>query len=566
MNKKKKILLSVILLIIAIIGIYIFLKGKEYVKASTSEVPEPFIINITEQKMTYDYNNIYNVDYIQQLIKSDTEYAYETTALAQIRGEEVTFTNYYYGSTDYKTKNIKTSQGKTCTENNIMAAIITGAGLDGIGYKMLDGKIYNSSSAQLAIWEFWNNWVEHTGAKENGFEKGIGNMNTIQDGISGQDTRKIAQGFATQKTYYANIYFLKYYTHNNLSESEINNQPNLIFVEILDKNGNSKEPEIKEKVIEDSFIDINVTNNKKDITTLGEEITYDIKIYNNSEEEQSKLILRNNLPEEVKLIKVVEAIDREEVELVENVDYNYNQETGELTINIDKIDAMTRGTIKADVTGGETLQYEQKGCKSYRISVEVSNLEHGVHSKEIKNTIKIYKEKNLLAREESINTIADVCLELEIEELPEKITEKEQFIIGVKIKNKGLINARNIKARISIPEGISMNFYKMILLNENEEENVTEGTATNEFENNYIDIPVQRTVYIQLFGTAEEVEETKQITIEGTVNDEKVYWNTSIYDKSEDAQEIGRKMENVINWNIASNNKSIILNERRLLK
>ena len=216
MKKNKKTLLVLILFVIAIIGIYIFLKGKAYVKASTSKVPDPFTINITEEKMTNEYNNIYNVDYFQRFVEEEIEKVYETTALAQIRGEKVTFTNYYSDSTDYSTQNIKTMQGKVCPENNIMAAIISGAGLESVGFKRLEkyGKFY--SGAQLAILEFWNTWVENSGAKENGFEKGLGNLNLYSEGIDGQEQRKIAQGFAIQDQYYANVYFLKYCVHNNL--------------------------------------------------------------------------------------------------------------------------------------------------------------------------------------------------------------------------------------------------------------------------------------------------------------------------------------------------------------
>ena len=542
MNKKKKILLIVILLIIAIIGIYIFLKGKAYVKASTSEVPEPFIINITEQKMTYDYNNVYNVDYIQQLIKSDTEYAYETTGLAQIRGEEVTFTNYYYGSTDYKTKNIKTSQGKTCTENNIMAAIINGAGLKGVGHKMLDGRIYNFSSVQLAIWEFWNTWIEHTGAKENGFEKGMGNTNIYEDEYEGKIERKIAQSFATQKKYYANIYFLKYSANNNLNTTDENgfyldNQPNLIYIEILDENGNIKEPEIKEKeeVVEtDSSIYLDLTSSQQNVVKAGEEIIYDVVVNNTSEEEQQNLILKDILSEGITFVKVIEIIDNFEVELNNNEAYNYNEETKILTVNLDKVDRMEKGTEEDNETG-ENIEYTRNGRRVFRITVITNELEDGVYSKEIKNTIKVYQNEKLLAKEDIVNIISGPCLEIEVEELPENINEQEECIIGLKIKNKGLLNAGNVDVNILIPEEISMSIYRIILLSETGEElNVNEGTMLNEFNNSHIEIPAQNAVYIQLIGITNKINENKQITIEGTVDENQVSWITNIQKITDD--------------------------------
>lgn len=543
MNKKKKILLISALFIIAIVSIYFFLKGKTYVKASTSEVPEPFTINITEEKMINEYNNIYNVDYMQQLIKQDIEYVYETTALAQIRGEDVTFTNYYSGSSDYKTKNVKSTQGKSCAENNIMAAIINGAGLDSIGYRRVIGNGEFHSSAQLATWEFWNTWVESSGGKENGFEKGLGNLKLYEEGLDGQEQRKIAQEYAVQEQYYANVYFLKYCVHNNVTDENglyTDNQPNLILIEILDENGNKKEPEVKEEILHPySNISLNITSNSENIVKVGEEIIYNVGINNNNKEEKQNLILNDKLPDGITFVKVVEIVDDMEVELNENEDYNYNEETKQLIVNIDKITGKETGTI-TDPDTGETLEYTKNGSRIFRITVKVSELKEGKYRKEIKNIIKVYQEENLLAKGEIINIVSNDYLEIRTEELPQNINEEEECIIGLKITNKGLVNAENVNVKIYVPDDISIGTYKMSLLSETGEVlNITDGTTLNEFERDSIDIPSQKTVYIQLIGTVNIIDNNKKITIEGNVNGQKAYWTTNIQKASNIALEKG---------------------------
>ena len=528
MNRKKKILLISILCIIAIISIYIFLKGKAYVKASTSWVPQPFKINITEGKMINEYDNIYNVDYKQKLIKKDAEYVYETTAFAKISGENVTFTNYYSGSADCKTKNVQTSQGKACSENNIMAAIINGAELDGVGFM----NSYNSgdfySGAQLAIWEFWNSWVQNSGAIENGFEKSIGNTNVLYRNLEGQSQRKTAQQCAANKEYYANIYFLKYLTQNNLPEINTDNQPNLIYIEILDKNGNSKEPEVIEKVIEDSGISLILEDYNENIIDINDEIVYKIKLYNKHEEEKQNLTINYILPEGVTLISVLECTNNKDIELEENIDYIYDEQTNNLIINIDKIEGKTIKTFVDEATG-QIIEYTENKGKAYEFVLKADELEEGTYKKVITNIIKVYKENDLLAMEKNTKTIARAFLEVELESLPENINEKENCVMGLKITNKGLIDAEEVKFILSVPNDISMNTYSITSLSEiGEKESYTEGTANNEFEINSIKIPAQKSVYIQFIGTTNRVDETKQITIEGTVNDEKISWTTTI--------------------------------------
>ena len=527
MNKNKRIILIVILLIIASISVYYFLKGKGYSIGATSE--DLFTVEVTENKLIKEYSNIYNVDYAQKLMTQDESSTFKSVARAQIRGESVTFL-------DYKTKN--TTTGKTCLENNIMAAIISGAGVENRGYKFLyeDGAYF--SGQQLAIWEFWNTWVENSGAKEIGFEKGAGNGVITEKELNGQTERKKAQEFAAQNIYNVNIYFLKYFAEDNKdAETKIDNQPNLILIEMLDEDGDLIEPE--RPVEENSDIYILSTTNAQEITKVGEEISYNINVYNESEEEQQNLVLSNKLPKGVTLTSVVEIVDDKE----KNIDYSYDEKTRKIIIEINKIDGSTTGTMTDEETA-EQIQYIKTGSKKYKITVKANKLKEGAYSKTIENVVEVQKENKIFAREKIKNTISDVFIEIIKEDLPKTLKEAEEFKLGFKIINKGLICSENVNVKISAPEEISLKKYKIYKSSESGEENVVDGTIRNNFEREFSEIQEQTTIYIQLIGTINEIDETKQITIEGTINDKTITWTT-------EAQNISNKTT---------------LNERRLLK
>lgn len=518
MNKKKKILVIVTLLVIAIVGIYYFLKGNKFSIGATPDGSEPFTVNITTEMLINERNDIYSVEYEQELINDEKASVYETTALAKIRGENVTFVNY--------SSENKTTTGKKCIENNIMAGIISGAGVECIGYMHNGEESIHYSGEQLAIWEFWNIWVQNSGANENGFEKGMGNKNVNEDDLNGETERKKAQNKATQNNYNVNIYFLKYFTKNNGNdEATIDNQPNLILVEVLDED--EEIIEIENKVETNSNISISITNNIEGIVKVGREVIYDINIYNNNEEEQQNLTLNYTLPKGITFVSVKELVDNYETELKENEAYNYNEQTRTLKISLNKISGQTTGT-RTNEELNETLEYIKPGIKNYHVTVRVEELKEDVYSQEIKNIVELYKENKILARGENTITISDACLKIEIDKLPENLIEKQNCVIGLKITNKGLVPAENVNFKISVPNEISVQNYKIITTTEDGEERIMEGTAINEFENNTIEIASNGIAYIKLTGILNEIEEGKQITIKGTINDKEIIWTTNV--------------------------------------
>lgn len=524
MNKKKKILLIVALLAISIVGIYYFLKGNKFSIGATPDGSEPFTVDITTEKLINECNDIYSVEYEQELIDVyETASVYETTALAKIRGENVTFVNYNSGS--------KTTIGKKCIENNIMAGIISGAGVECIGYIHNGIESSHYSGEQLAIWEFWNTWVQNSGANENGFEKGMGNKNVNEDELNGESERKKAQILATQNNYNVNIYFLKYFTKNNGNdEATVDNQPNLILVEVLDED--EEIIEIEKDVVENSDIYMMMSNNIEDeeIVKVGDEIIYVIEFYNEGEEEKQNLVFYNKIPKNVTFEKLIQVVDENEIELKEGTDYTYDKKSRKININVDKIDGSKNVTTTNEETEEKTEYIQCDGVK-YKLVLKATELKENMYSREIVNVAEVQKDNKVLARVKKINTISDVYLNVEAEKLPEKIEEDNQCTIELKITNKGLIDSENVNVKINVPDEITIQKYTIITHSKDGEESRSEGTTNNNFENDTIRIVAQTTTYIQLIGDANEIEEIKQIVIEGTVNDEKVTWNTNIQKK-----------------------------------
>lgn len=177
------------------------------------------------------------------------------------------------------------------------------------------------------------------------------------------------------------------------------------------------------------------------------------------------------------------------------------------------------------------MEYIQCDGVKYKLVLKATELKENMYSREIVNVAEVQKDNKVLARAKKINTISDVYLEIEAEKLSEKIEEENQCIIELKITNKGLIDSENVNVKINVPNEINIQKYTIIAQSKNGEESKSEGTTNNNFENDTIRIVAQTTTYIQLIGDVNEIEEIKQIVIEGTVNDEKVTWNTNIQKK-----------------------------------
>lgn len=537
MKRKKqsiKIIPTIIILLITCVIVYMFLKGKLFSVGTTGQPTEKIITNISQDILYVENGNIYDVEYGQQLKLEDKTLNYETVAKAQIRGEKVTFTNYYSKNGDYKKQNIKNAEGKKCLENNIMAAIISGFETKGHKYfNQEDGKYY-STETQLAIWEFWNKWVESSGAKENGFDKGMGNATItekanvviveegtenvaiIEKEFNGEEIRKKAQELAMNETYNVNIHFLKYFSHNNDSKL-LDNQSNLILVEVLDENGDIIDfsPEIDDN----SEVAIQLTSNIEDALKVDEEIIYTVTVYNKSDKNKQNLKVISELSEGLSLVNVTEVQDKTQVELEEGTDYSYNKGTNSLTIDINNLDVATK----------ENEEIVEMDFKQYKITAKTNKLDKGVFIKTIQNSVSIQKENNIILKNTIKNRVSDVFLEVEEDKLPEELQKEQDCVIGLKITNKGLITSENINISISIPEIISMSSYEINVLSENGKvENNNTGTASNEFENNSIVIPGEKTLYFKLYGTVNENQKDQQITIKGNVNNEEVTWTTNV--------------------------------------
>ena len=257
----------------------------------------------------------------------------------------------------------------------------------------------------------------------------------------------------------------------------------------------------------------------KQAVGVGETLEYTLELYNYiPEQEVTNLVLTDILPEGVSLQSVTNGTD-------EAVDYEYNEETRTVRINIDKIDAAIEEEIQNEETS-ETEIVTRAGTKTFKISVVVEN-NSNIESKELKNTAKLEKEEIILDEAEVINEILVEVFNVEIDDLPEQINENEEIVLVLKIENNGSTILKDINVNINLPEEISTRIYEQYIVNEaGEQEYKTESTLSNNFEVNILEIPAGKTHYLKLIGTVEDIEETKQVSISGNVNDEEITWTT----------------------------------------
>ena len=250
---------------------------------------------------------------------------------------------------------------------------------------------------------------------------------------------------------------------------------------------------------------------------VGETLEYTLQLYNYTTQDVTNLVLTDILPQGVTLQNVTSEEDKEVI-------YEYNEETRTVKINIDTIDAAIEEEIQNEETS-ETEMVTRAGTKLFKISVIVNSSE--VDNQELKNTAKVEKEEFVLDETEVTNKISAEVLNVEIDSLPEQINENEEIVLVLKIENNGSTTLKDINVNINLPEEISTRIYEQYIVNEaGEQENKTESTLSNNFEVNILEIPAQKTHYLKLIGTVEDIEETKQVNISGTVNDKEITWTT----------------------------------------
>lgn len=349
----------------------------------------------------------------------------------------------------------------------------------------------------------------------------------LQLNVSADET----EGNETTKLYYQNDTVTSYENGVSFDTDEI--EISLIL-------GSEEKEEIFEEITEEvpdeegeADLGINVYLNMKTSTQqtveVGDTLEYTLQLYNYTpEEEVTNLLLTDVLPEGVTLKKVTNEIDEE-------VDYEYNEETRTVKINIDKMDAATEEEIQNEETS-ETEIVTRAGSKTFKISVIVNSDE--VDNQELKNTAKLEKEEYVLDEAEVINKVLVEALNVEIDSLPEQINENEEIVLVLKIENRGSITLTDINVNINLPEEISTRIYEQYIVNEvGEQENKTESTLSNNFEVNILEIPAGKTHYLKLIGTIEDIEETKQVSIAGTVNDKEITWTTEFVNIPEQGED-----------------------------
>ena len=289
------------------------------------------------------------------------------------------------------------------------------------------------------------------------------------------------------------------------------------------------ESEPKEE-IEEQAISFDISNVPTGVIKQGEEVSYNIYVYNDSTEKQENIQIVNILPEGATVVKVEQIVDETE----QTVDYVYNADKKELTINIVSMDGKTEEIVAYDEEGEPTTIIETRGKKEYKVTI-INNLAQGVFSKEAKNVVKVQQENEVIDEKEFLYTVSDIFLNIEKEQLAEDIKEGERISLGITITNKGLIEGSDLNIEFNLPEEITVQSYKTILTSsEGEVLSKTEMTLNgNVLKLEGIFIGVNETLQISLTGDVTELNENKEIIIEGKVEDEEISWEIDVLDKEE---------------------------------
>ena len=271
---------------------------------------------------------------------------------------------------------------------------------------------------------------------------------------------------------------------------------------------------------ETTDISLYLATSRDEVIKPGEEFYYKIDVVNHNSLEKQNVQLTSTLPEGISVVKALEIEEKEGKEVEKEIEYNFDEKTRKLTINIDKLEGTAVTENKIDE---ETIETSISiGNKSFKLIVKADNLTDGIYTREIKHTLSLIEEEKEIAKsEEVVNTISELHLDFEIDELPASINELEEFTLGLKIINRSSVNSECISINVNIPEEISLSKYdEKILSKEGKTESEETGTLGGNFKKDNIVVPAEKTYYIQLTGNIIDINETKEITITGTVNGE----------------------------------------------
>ncbi|MGN1311023.1 MAG: hypothetical protein ACI4VP_04945 [Clostridia bacterium] len=321
------------------------------------------------------------------------------------------------------------------------------------------------------------------------------------------------EGNETAKLYYQNNTVTAYESGASFDTAEID-------VTLVLENENKEEiVENEEKIDMQVFVS---SYSEGKAIKQGEQIEYNIYIYNYKQSEIENIEVMDILPEGVELEKVVEIFKNEETltyNIERDINYIYNEDTRTLLISADKIDAATNETI---------------GTRTFKIVVKTNELKD-CYSKTIKNSVVAKVDKKEIVSNEVVVTVSDKFLDIETQEIDNQIYEGQILTFKTKVTNRGLIDAKGLEYELQVPSNIKLSTVKYGIINENNEE-IIEGNGAisdNKYKQTFIDILAGKTFYIEFSGTVEQItEENKEtvipVVIEGNIDGQEFSWETKI--------------------------------------
>lgn len=362
-------------------------------------------------------------------------------------------------------------------------------------------------------------------------EETVANGNTTIDVTLELNVIQSSEESQTTKLYYRNDTVTAYESGKGFDTAEVTvsmimeSEPKDEIPEtVVPGEGEITSPEESEDII------LLLKSSTENIIKPQEELEYDVNILNFSNKEKQNLKLTCTLPEGISIVKVID--DTENA-----LEYNFDASLRMLTINVDKLDAGLE-KVSQDEESGESIEYITPESKTIKIIVKADNLLEGIYSKEIKCIATLLEDENILAEsEEVVNNISDVILSVEMENLPEKIEELKEYVLGFKITNKGLIDLVGATIKLDLPEEMGVIKYKTTVYSEDgQEESTSEGSLSDNFEIDSMNMEHGKVYYFQITGMLNAIDETKTITMKVTINGKEFTWTTELINTTEEPE------------------------------
>ncbi len=295
-----------------------------------------------------------------------------------------------------------------------------------------------------------------------------------------------------------------------------------------------EQEEIGELVeITNNGISISLNSLTDKVVKQEENIEYIVYIDNYKAEEIKNLQLIDVLPEGINLQDVVELTDYDIENILsakeQKIEYEYDETTRTVLVNIEKLSPATEVKSSED----EENTYLVPSTKMFKIVVKADKL-NGNYSKEIKNKVELILENEKLITKDILHTVSDAFLEIDLQKLEDKIYENQEVKFRINVTNKGLFDANQKSYKVNASENIELLNAKYGFVEDGQDKEMGTSTSkSDKYEQDLIDIPVGKTLYIELEAIIKKQQNTNKSQLIGEFDGQEVKWEIGNIEDSE---------------------------------